>query len=125
MTKTITYEVEACPELGSKRWYFNGELHREDGPAIEWADGSKHWFLNGKRHREGGPAVEDSDGTKHWFLNGKLHSEVGPATEWPDGKREWFLNDKRYNSFEDYLQGLRLLGKEEAVINLLFNLDKA
>ncbi len=22
-----------------------GELHREDGPAIEWNDGDKGWFL--------------------------------------------------------------------------------
>ena len=27
-----------------------GELHRTDGPAIEYADGSKEWYLNGKRH---------------------------------------------------------------------------
>jgi hypothetical protein len=26
----------------------NGELHREDGPAAEWADGSKAWWLNGR-----------------------------------------------------------------------------
>ena len=33
---------------GHKEWYFNGQLHRVDGPAIEWADGSKEWYLNGK-----------------------------------------------------------------------------
>ncbi len=32
---------------GAKAWYRNGKLHREDGPAIEEADGSKEWFLNG------------------------------------------------------------------------------
>jgi len=26
----------------------NGKLHREDGPAEEWADGTKYWFLNDK-----------------------------------------------------------------------------
>ena len=26
--------------------YLNGKLHREDGPAMEWANGSKSWFLN-------------------------------------------------------------------------------
>jgi hypothetical protein len=30
---------------GTKRWYKEGNLHREDGPAIEWADGAKAWFL--------------------------------------------------------------------------------
>jgi len=34
-------------ESGSKRWYLNGKLHREDGPAIEWNDGDKRWYLNG------------------------------------------------------------------------------
>jgi len=56
---------------GSKRWYLNGKLHREDGPAIEWTDGTKHWLLNGKYHREDGPAVEWANGDKEWFLNGK------------------------------------------------------
>ena len=32
---------------GAKYWYLKGQLHREDGPAIEWADGSKKWFLHG------------------------------------------------------------------------------
>ena len=57
---------------GTKHWYLNGELHREDGPAIEDTNGTKHWFLNGKCHREDGPAIECADGTKHWFLNDKL-----------------------------------------------------
>ena len=26
----------------------NGELHREDGPAIEWSDGTKVWWVNGE-----------------------------------------------------------------------------
>ena len=34
---------------GTKRWYLNGKLHREDGPAFECANGSKGWYLNGKR----------------------------------------------------------------------------
>ena len=31
---------------GTKRWFLNGKLHREDGPAIEYPNGSKEWFLN-------------------------------------------------------------------------------
>ncbi len=34
---------------GTKRWYFGGELHREDGQAIEYSDGSKAWYRNGRR----------------------------------------------------------------------------
>ena len=32
---------------GTKEWYLNGQLHREDGPAIERVDGYKSWWLNG------------------------------------------------------------------------------
>ena len=35
---------------GTKYWYLNGKLHREDGPACEWADGHKSWYLNGKKY---------------------------------------------------------------------------
>ena len=58
-------------------------------------DGTKEWYLNGKLHREDGPAVEYSDGSKQWYLNGKLHREDGPAAEYPDGTKYWWFNDKR------------------------------
>ena len=29
-----------------------GQLHREDGPAVEYADGSKEWWVNGQRMTE-------------------------------------------------------------------------
>jgi hypothetical protein len=37
---------------GTKYWYLNGKLHREDGPAVEYENGNNHWYLNGKLHRE-------------------------------------------------------------------------
>jgi len=64
----------------------------------------------------------EQDGSKFWYLNGKYHREDGPAVEYPDGEKRWFLTDIKF-SFEDYIQELRLLGKEEIVINLLFELD--
>lgn len=76
---------------GTKCWWLNGKLHREDGPAIEHASGTKWWYLNGKYHREDGPAIEHADGTKYWYLNGRLHREDGPAIEWADGSKEWYL----------------------------------
>ena len=36
-----------------------------------WPDGSKAYYLDGKLHREDGPAVESPDGDKRWYLNGK------------------------------------------------------
>jgi len=46
-----------------------GDLHRENGPAIEWADGEKWWCKHGKLHRENGPAREYANGTNYWYLN--------------------------------------------------------
>jgi len=37
---------------GSKCWYLNGDLHREDGPAVEYANGDKYWYLNGIEYSE-------------------------------------------------------------------------
>jgi hypothetical protein len=87
----IKYTVEAYNN-GSKHWYLNGKLHREDGPAIEYPKVGNLWYLNGKRHREDGPAVESYNGSKCWYLNDKLHREDGPAIECPNGGKGWFLN---------------------------------
>jgi len=84
----------------NKYWYLNGKLHREDGPAVEWSDGTKYWYLNGKLHREDGPAVEWSDGTKSWYLNGKMHREDGPAMECADGTKVWYLNGQELSKAE-------------------------
>jgi len=56
---------------GTKLWSLNGKLHREDGPALECADGYKAWYLNGKRHREDGPALELANGSKYWYVDGE------------------------------------------------------
>jgi hypothetical protein len=39
-----------------------GELHDHPNDV-------KTWWLNGKRHREDGPAIEYADGTKYWYIN--------------------------------------------------------
>lgn len=43
----IGYSVD---NYGIKKWYGNGELHREDGPAVEYPDGRKSYWLKGKRY---------------------------------------------------------------------------
>ena len=81
-------------EDGITEYRLDGELHREDGPAIEFTNGNKEWWLNGKLHREDGPAIEYTNGTKEWWLNGKRHREGGPACEYTNGTKVWYLNDK-------------------------------
>ena len=68
--KGIFYFIEPGNWIHSDGFPLMEKLHREDGPAIELANGSKFWFLNGEYHREDGPAVEGSDGSKYWYLNG-------------------------------------------------------
>ncbi len=53
--------------IGAKRWFVKGKLHREDGPAIEHANGSRYWYLKGECHRICGPAMEFSDGAKYYY----------------------------------------------------------
>ena len=93
------YQVKVYPD-GTKMWYLNGQRHREDGPAIECANGEKEWYLNNQRHREDGPAVEWACGTTFWYLNDQLHREDGPAVEWVDGDKEWYLNGKEFTEAE-------------------------
>jgi len=81
---------------GTKEWFINGKRHREDDPAVEWVNGDKEWYIKGKRHREDGPAIEYADGSKVWYLNGKLHREGSPAVEYPDGYKVWYINGKRH-----------------------------
>ena len=45
-------------DYGNKVWKLNGKIHREDGPAIEFANGDK-WCLN-----EESPYVR-------WYFKGK------------------------------------------------------
>ena len=72
----LRYRVEV--DARGTRWYFNsaGQLHRDDGPAIEYPDGSKSWCQNGQLHRTDGPAIECADGTKRWYINGVRLTEA-------------------------------------------------
>ena len=71
----IKYEVEVY-DTGTQFWYFNGKLHREDGPAVIWYDGTQKWYKNGKLHREDGPAAIWGNGTTWWCLNGEQVTEA-------------------------------------------------
>jgi len=87
---------------GSKAWYLNNALHREDGPAVEYADGAKDWFINNKRHRIDGPAIEYPSGSKEWWINNQCHRIDGPAVERFNGHKEWWLNHILYGENNDF-----------------------
>ena len=46
-----TYKVQVDDD-GTKYWYHNDKLHREDGPAVELPIGTKKWYLNNKEFTE-------------------------------------------------------------------------
>jgi len=89
--------------VGTISWYSNSMrtvFHREDGPAVQFANGTKFWYVKGKLHRIDGPAVERASGDKFWYKNGKSHREDGPAIEWATGEKEWYINGKKMTEEE-------------------------
>ena len=71
----LKYRIEV--DSSGTRWYYNsaGQLHRDDGAAVEWNNGTKSWYQNGLRHRTDGAAVEWPSGNKVWYINGEQLSE--------------------------------------------------
>ena len=78
---------------GNNRWYLNERLHREDGPAVIYANGTQLWYIDGNMHRINGPAVIHPDDTQEWCVNNQRHRIDGPAVIHPDDTQEWFIND--------------------------------
>lgn len=65
--------VRHVDELGNVEWFIEnkGKRHREDGPAVECANGDKLWYRRGALHREDGPAIERQDGTVSWYIESR------------------------------------------------------
>lgn len=61
-------------------WIRNGEYHRIGGPALVEVGEVTEWWVDGQLHREDGPAVQYHDTTcVGYYHRGKLHNDVGPA----------------------------------------------
>jgi hypothetical protein len=52
---------------GTKKWLINGKHHREDG--------AQYWYFHGDRHRLDGPAIKYGSGNVEYWINGKELSE--------------------------------------------------
>lgn len=96
----LKYHVEVDKE--GTRLYYNsaGQLHRTDGPAIEWGNGNKSWYQYGIRHRTDGAAIECTTGYKEWYQNGLRHRTDGAAVECTDGYKRWFINGEELTEVE-------------------------
>lgn len=67
---------------GSLSWYYNGELHRLDGPAVK----SNYYFKyyrHGKMHRVDGPARRGVLGIDEYWIDGRQYSMPMPKS-WQD-----------------------------------------
>ena len=53
----------------------NGQIHREDGPAVEYANGSVSWYNQGDNHRDDGPAIVHSYGRHLYYFNHIFYSK--------------------------------------------------
>ena len=63
--------------FGTRRYYSSdNQLHRDEGPAVEYTNGTKYWYQNGLPHRIDGPAIEYKSGHKEWWLNGEELTEA-------------------------------------------------
>jgi hypothetical protein len=107
-------------EHGTRRWYVNGHLHCDDGPAVEYAEGDRFWWVNGQLHRSDGPAAERADGTRVWYVNDLLHRSDGPAIERADGTRRWYLNGQQL-TFSEWIAQLNCSDRERLVFLLKYS----
>jgi hypothetical protein len=105
---------------GDKCWCdSNGEYHRDDGPAVIYADGGKVWYQHGYLHRDDGPAIEHADGSKQWWQRGNRHRTDGPAIIYARGTKQWWLNDY-YMSFDRWLDKVDISDEDKVMMKLKY-----
>jgi hypothetical protein len=90
-----------CWANGNEEYWVNNKKMHTVG-----ATGDRFWFKDGELHREDGPAIESNKGVGKWYKNGRIHRVDGPAIEYPDGKKYWWLNDIEYPSEEEWKAAL-------------------
>ena len=103
----VKRNYNTCPH--STQYRLNGQLHRTDGPAVEYDDGGTAYYVDGLLHRTDGPALEWPGGIrKEYFVNGKRHRIDGPALTFPNNREEYYINGKRVpKSHVDFLTSRR------------------
>lgn len=56
------------------------QLHSiDDQPAVVYADGTRWWYRDGKIHRDNGPAIIHANGVQEWWQNNQRQ-----CIEYPD-----------------------------------------
>ena len=75
MTLKVEYYIHSDGTLDKYWKNEEGQVSRDDGPALEYADGTRKWIKNEKLHREDGPAIVWEDGFHEYFLNGICYTK--------------------------------------------------
>lgn len=81
--------------------YLNGEIHREDGPAMFCKDEMECWYLNNEKHCDCGPAFilynfRKEVVVKEWWLHGQQVTAMevfDQLTPEQQGKVVWEINE--------------------------------
>lgn len=88
LSSTVRPSHIICRPDRIEKWYLNGKIHRDNGPAVIIGNGDfikKLWYTNGINYRKDGPSLtehkNDNIVTERYHdENGKLHNhEDGPA----------------------------------------------
>ena len=104
------YEVKRTDESGNTFYWLNDQLHRTDGPAIEYFSGSKSYYINNQLHREDGPAYT-SRTLQMYCRYDKCHRLDGPAIYYHESDREEFWIDGKIiqaETTEEFLRYVKL-----------------
>lgn len=64
-------EIKIQKEKYGTIYWLDDQIHRDDGPAIEYKSGYKVWSEYGKIHRLNGPARIWSNGRQEWWYQGQ------------------------------------------------------
>ena len=107
--------VDGC---GTKFYYKDNMLHREDGPAVIHENGTLSYHINGKRHREDGPALIYWTGSVEYYIEDKLHREDGPAIIGLDGTLEYWIEGKLVDEYFKNFGCFKPKSREEALERL-------
>jgi len=59
------------------KYYRNGKLHRDDGPAVIRPDGTQEWYKEGKLYIENRPTIIYKYGSENSYNNNKLYGNNG------------------------------------------------
>lgn len=77
-----TYPEKLIKQL---KWREQNSPLNDTEISIEWANGDKQWWRHGELHREDGPAIVYADGKKEWYLEDQPYYSV---KQWKKALRE-------------------------------------